>query len=117
MAILQQLAHCPNVIRLTGVCVDPHHYALVMEYVENRDLEDLLVFKQTLHPYIQQWECRIRMGLDIARGMNFLHNQMPPIIHRDLKSANVLVDSNYCCKVIGQFDTAVYNIANGVLLY
>lgn len=39
------------------------------------------------------------MALDIARGMNYLHHCNPPIIHRDLKSSNLLVDKNWTVKV------------------
>lgn len=39
------------------------------------------------------------MALDIARGMNYLHNCNPPIIHRDLKTSNLLVDKNWTVKV------------------
>ena len=39
------------------------------------------------------------MSLEIAKGMDFLHSLNPSIIHRDLKTANVLVDCNYSCKV------------------
>ncbi|XP_062508257.1 serine/threonine-protein kinase phg2-like [Corticium candelabrum] len=40
------------------------------------------------------------MSLEIAKGMDFLHSLNPSIIHRDLKTANVLVDCNYSCKII-----------------
>ena len=106
MAVLQQLTDCPNVVHMKGLCVSPGHYALVMEYVENRDLAYLLSKKKD-HPVIQQWPCRIGMALDIARAMHFLHNRIPTIIHGDLKSENVLVDGNYRCKVIGQTVTTV----------
>lgn len=39
------------------------------------------------------------MALDIARGMNYLHNCSPPIVHRDLKTSNLLVDKNWMVKV------------------
>lgn len=65
----------------------PGHYAIVMEYIDNGDLEDLLLHRRDKHPGIKLWEWRIRMGLDIAEGMDFLHRQQPPIIHGDLKSA------------------------------
>ena len=75
------------------------HYSIIMEFAENGNLEELLLDRLSDHPLIKQWECRIQMGLDIAKGMDFLHRQQPPVIHRDLKSANVLVDGKYCCKV------------------
>ncbi|KAM1146103.1 hypothetical protein ACFX13_038769 [Malus domestica] len=39
------------------------------------------------------------MVLDVARGMNYLHHRNPPIVHRDLKSSNLLVDKNWTVKV------------------
>jgi chitin elicitor receptor kinase 1 len=71
-----------------------------MEYVNGRNLHELLIEEQDEHPHIQSLDSRTAMALEIARGMNFLHIQSPPIIHRDLKSANVLVDNNYHCKII-----------------
>ncbi len=44
-------------------------------------------------------EIRLKIAQDVARGMNYLHKMEPPIIHRDLKSHNLLVDENYKVKV------------------
>eukprot|EP01018_Ginkgo_biloba_P017159 Gb_40239 [translate_table: standard] len=42
---------------------------------------------------------RLRMALDVAKGMNYLHTSNPTIVHRDLKSPNLLVDKNWVVKV------------------
>ena len=99
VAILQRLTDCPYIVHVLGVCVDPRHYAIVMEYVEYGNLENMLLFGVDKHPVINQWKCRVRMALEIAKGMDYLHSLHPPIIHRNLKTASVLVGHNYCCKV------------------
>ena len=43
--------------------------------------------------------CRLSMALDAAKGMNYLHTSDPPVIHRDLKSPNLLVDKHWRVKV------------------
>ena len=45
------------------------------------------------------WKIRFKMAIDTATGMNFLHRSKPAIIHRDLKSANLLLDKHYGVKV------------------
>jgi serine/threonine protein kinase len=44
-------------------------------------------------------DCRLSMALDAAKGMNYLHTSDPPVIHRDLKSPNLLVDKHWRVKV------------------
>jgi len=51
------------------------------------------------------WTRRLCMANDAAIGMNFLHNRPDPILHKDLKSPNLLVDRHYQCKV-ADFNTA-----------
>ena len=45
------------------------------------------------------WRRRLRLALDAAKGMHYLHTRQPPVIHRDLKSANLLVDKHWQAKV------------------
>ncbi len=61
---------------------------LVMEYMKNGSLHDLL-FKDKIT--LQRADI-VRIALDVARGLHYLHNLEPKIVHRDLKSANVLVN-------------------------
>ncbi len=60
---------------------------LVMEYMKNGSLEDLLFH----HQQRLSREETIQLALDVAKGLNYLHSLNPKIIHRDLKGANVLV--------------------------
>lgn len=45
------------------------------------------------------WRRRLKLALDAAKGMHYLHTRQPPVLHRDLKSANLLVDKHWQAKV------------------
>mgnify|MGYP005995055357 CR=1 FL=1 len=74
----------PNLVQLFGITVNP--LRMVMEFVSGGDLYHVLHSDRELPLAL-----RIRISLDIANGMRYLQNISPPIMHRDLRSPNILV--------------------------
>ncbi|KAF6138966.1 hypothetical protein GIB67_010692 [Kingdonia uniflora] len=91
--------HSPYLVELLGYCADQHHRLLIFEYMPNGSLQ------QHLHPITKKhqplnWGARLRIALDCARALEFLHeNSVPPVIHRDFKSNNIILDHNFRAKV------------------
>eukprot|EP00735_Rhodelphis_limneticus_P013193 TRINITY_DN6751_c0_g1::TRINITY_DN6751_c0_g1_i1::g.3057::m.3057 TRINITY_DN6751_c0_g1::TRINITY_DN6751_c0_g1_i1::g.3057 ORF type:complete len:380 (-),score=98.22,sp/Q9C9U5/SIS8_ARATH/41.18/2e-70,Pkinase_Tyr/PF07714.12/8.2e-66,Pkinase/PF00069.20/2.5e-60,APH/PF01636.18/3.4e+03,APH/PF01636.18/0.0021 TRINITY_DN6751_c0_g1_i1:100-1155(-) len=85
----------PNIVLLMGWCASP--LCIVTEYCAGGSLWRILRKRESLAPLALKRV--LAFSLDIARGVNFLHSASPPIIHRDLKSPNVLVDSNHRLKI------------------
>ncbi|XP_037533440.1 mitogen-activated protein kinase kinase kinase 10 [Nematolebias whitei] len=76
----------PNIIALRGVCLKEPNLCLVMEYARGGALNRALAGKKVPPRVLVNW------AVQIATGMNYLHNQaFVPIIHRDLKSSNILI--------------------------
>ncbi|KAK7406169.1 hypothetical protein VNO78_07789 [Psophocarpus tetragonolobus] len=92
--IMKRLRH-PNILLFMGAVYSQERLAIVTELLPRGSL-----FKN-LHRNNQTLDIRrrLRMALDVARGMNYLHHRNPPIVHRDLKSSNLLVDRNWTVKV------------------
>ncbi|KAL1332058.1 hypothetical protein AAHE18_11G000200 [Arachis hypogaea] len=92
--IMKRLRH-PNVLLFMGAVYSQERLAIVTELLPRGSL-----FK-ILHRSNQPLDIRrlLRMALDVAKGMNYLHHRNPPIVHRDLKSSNLLVDKNWTVKV------------------
>ncbi|KAJ3589654.1 hypothetical protein NHX12_010497 [Muraenolepis orangiensis] len=88
------------VLPVYGICEDPQ--GLVMEYMETGSLETLLAAEPL------PWELRFRIIHETAVGMNFLHCMNPPLLHLDLKPANILLDAHYHVK-ISDFGLARWN--------
>lgn len=88
------------ILPVYGICEDPQ--GLVMEYMETGSLETLLVNEPL------PWELRFRIIHETAVGMNFLHCMNPPLLHLDLKPANILLDAHYHVK-ISDFGLARWN--------
>ncbi|XP_050378051.1 leucine-rich repeat receptor protein kinase HPCA1 [Argentina anserina] len=89
--------HHKNLVSLVGFCFDRGEQMLVYEYVANGTLKDSLSGKSGIR---LDWQRRLKIALGTARGLAYLHELcQPPIIHRDIKSTNVLLDNNLSAKV------------------
>ena len=97
-SIMSALRH-PNVAQYLGACLDPP--ALIMEYCSRRSVDRMLAEALVDPKAAKQldWVHLMSMATDAAKGMLYLHTRAPPIIHRDLKSPNLLVDGLWHVKV------------------
>ncbi|KAL5728800.1 mitogen-activated protein kinase kinase kinase [Ranunculus cassubicifolius] len=92
--IMLRLRH-PNVVLFMGAVTHPPNLSILTEFLPRGSLYRLLH-----RPNLQLDEKRrLRMALDVVKGMNYLHTSHPTIVHRDLKSPNLLVDKNWVVKV------------------
>ncbi|KAG8660831.1 hypothetical protein MANES_02G199400v8 [Manihot esculenta] len=90
--------HHKNLVRLLGFCEDCNERVLIYEYLSNGTLYNHLHKLQDTA--LMSWPARIKVALDAARGIEYLHEYaVPPIIHRDIKSSNILLDSSWTAKV------------------
>ncbi|XP_078157230.1 protein kinase superfamily protein isoform X1 [Carex rostrata] len=96
VAIMKSLRH-PNIVLLMGAVTQPPHLSIVTEYLSRGSLYRLL-YKPNARETLDV-KRRLSMAFDVAQGMNYLHKRNPPIVHRDLKSPNLLVDKKYTVKV------------------
>nr|KJB66896.1 hypothetical protein B456_010G163500 [Gossypium raimondii] len=94
LALFQKIRH-PNVVQFLGAVTQSSPMMIVTEYLPKGDLRAFLKRKGALKPMTA-----LRFALDIARGMNYLHENKPaPIIHRDLEPSNILRDDSGHLKV------------------
>ena len=90
----------PNIVLFLGAGMFPDSVPfLVVEYMQQGSLSETLA-DHTQHIDHQR---RLRMALDVAKGMRFLHGLTPSRIHRDLKSANLLISKHSVVKVTQHF--------------
>ncbi|KAL8255045.1 hypothetical protein R6Q59_033266 [Mikania micrantha] len=89
--------HHKNVVSLVGFCYEHGEQMLVYEYISNGTLKDNLTGKAGMK---LNWMKRLKVALDSAKGVTYLHELAnPPIIHRDIKSNNILLDEHMNAKV------------------
>jgi Protein tyrosine and serine/threonine kinase len=91
--MMRRLSH-PRTLACIGVSNSPGTHCMIVEYMENKSLTDYITANED-NP--GEWPYRLDIALDIAVGMSYLHRLQ--IIHRSLKSANVLLDQNLRVKI------------------
>lgn len=102
--LLGRIRH-PNIVSLLGFCVHGGNHYIVYELMEKGSLETQL--HGSSHGSALSWHVRMKIALDTARGLEYLHEHCnPPVIHRDLKPSNILLDSDFNAK-IADFGLAV----------
>ncbi|KAM3369256.1 hypothetical protein ACQJBY_017263 [Aegilops geniculata] len=94
---LGRISH-PNLVRLLGYCLEDRELLLVYEFMAKGSLENHLFRKGgSVQPI--PWGLRLRIAIDAARGLAFLHSSEKHVIYRDFKASNILLDTNYNAKL------------------
>ncbi|KAI3682617.1 hypothetical protein L1987_82713 [Smallanthus sonchifolius] len=97
--LMLSLLHHPNLVSLIGYCADGDQRILVYEYMSAGSLEDHL-FDLPRGKAPLPWFTRMKAALDAAKGLEYLHDKAnPPVIYRDLKSSNILLDQDFNVKL------------------
>ncbi|RDY13494.1 Receptor-like cytoplasmic kinase 176, partial [Mucuna pruriens] len=94
---LGQLHH-PNLVKLIGYSLEDDHRILVYEFVAKGSLDNHL-FRRASYFQPLSWKIRMKVALDAAKGLAFLHSDEVDVIYRDFKPSNILLDPNYNAKL------------------
>ncbi|XP_027934460.1 putative serine/threonine-protein kinase [Vigna unguiculata] len=98
LATLANIKH-QNLVSLKGCCVEGVHRYLVYDYMENNSLYKTFLGSEERRMRFT-WETRREVSIGVARGLDFLHEELKPhIVHRDIKAKNILLDQNFTPKV------------------
>ncbi|CAL5188243.1 unnamed protein product [Lathyrus oleraceus] len=107
---LERIYH-PNLVKLLGYCRDDDEFLLVYEFMPRGSLENHL-FRRNTNREPFSWKTRLRIAIDAARGLAFLHSSEKQVIYRDFKASNILLDGNYNAK-ISDFGLAIFGPSGG----
>ncbi|KAJ3100382.1 hypothetical protein HDU97_002257 [Phlyctochytrium planicorne] len=110
VSMLSKLSH-PRIVRFYGVLIDDDgSLAMVLEYMTDGSLYDFYRSTGDSQPSSDE---KITWALDIAFGLQYLHELQPPIIHRDLKSPNILmsVEKGSLCAKVSDFGSAIMHMS------
>ncbi|CAL9754088.1 unnamed protein product [Musa acuminata subsp. burmannicoides] len=89
--------HHRNLVNLVGYCAEKGQHILIYVYMTNGSLASHLYSEK--HEALR-WDLRVNIALDVARGLEYLHDgAVPPVVHRDIKSANILLDHSMRARV------------------
>ncbi|CAN8260615.1 unnamed protein product [Cochlearia groenlandica] len=95
---LGQLDH-PNLVKLVGFCADGDQRLLVYDYISGGSLEDHL-HEVNSDSGPMDWTRRMQIAYGAAQGLDYLHDKVnPPVIYRDLKASNILLDDEFVPKL------------------
>ncbi|KAL3530073.1 hypothetical protein ACH5RR_009395 [Cinchona calisaya] len=92
---LGQLHHA-NLVKLIGYCSEADNRLLVYEFMPRGSLENHLFRKGV---QLMSWATRMRIAVDVAQGLSFLHSLDTNVIYRDMKASNILLDSDFTAKL------------------
>ncbi|OIW18755.1 hypothetical protein TanjilG_13507 [Lupinus angustifolius] len=95
VVFLGQLRH-PHLVKLIGYCCEEEHRLLVYEYLPRGSLENQLFRRYSAS---LPWSTRMKIAVGAAKGLAFLHEAEKPVIYRDFKASNILLDSDYGAKL------------------
>lgn len=118
-------AQHPNLVHLQGYCVYKSDRLLIYSYMENSSL-DYWLHEKVDGPSTLGWDTRLQIARGAARGLAYLHQSCEPhILHRDIKSSNILLDGNFeahladfgLARLILPYDTHVTTDLVGTLGY